>query len=138
VPEALASVSLRLAPGQDAEAMSERFERLLRGSVREGVTLDMEMWPPAQPAWMDPDHPVLRAGFDAIENATGARPLAVRSGGTIPIGAAFTARGIPTILSGFGTDDDNIHSPNERMELRRLDWAYASAREIFRALPEVV
>jgi acetylornithine deacetylase/succinyl-diaminopimelate desuccinylase-like protein len=138
VQEALASVSLRLAPGQDAEAMSERFDHLLRGSVRDGVTLDVEMWPPAQPAWMDPHHPVLRAGFDAIEVATGARPLAVRSGGTIPVGAAFTARGIPTILSGFGTDDDNIHSPNERMELRRLDWAYASAREIFRALPDTV
>jgi acetylornithine deacetylase/succinyl-diaminopimelate desuccinylase-like protein len=138
VQEALASVSLRLAPGQDAEAMSARFEQLLRGAVREGVTLDIEMWPPAQPAWMDPHHRVLRAGFDAIELATGVRPLAVRSGGTIPVGAAFTARGIPTILSGFGTDDDNIHSPNERMELRRLDWAYASAREIFRALPEIV
>ena len=80
---------------------------------------------------------MLQAGFDAIERATGVRPLAVRSGGSIPIGAAFVGRGIPTILSGFGTAEDNIHSPNEGMELRRLDWAYASAREIFRALPEI-
>ena len=87
---------------------------------------------------MDPEHPMLRSGFDAIERATGVRPLAVRSGGTIPVAATFARRGIPTILSGFGTDDDNIHSPNERMELRRLDWAYASAREILRALPDVV
>ena len=81
---------------------------------------------------------MLQAGFDAIERATGTRPLAMRSGGTIPVAAAFAARGIPTILSGFGTDDDNIHSPNERMELRRLEWAMASAREIFLALPGVV
>ncbi len=138
VQEALASVSLRLAPGQDAEAMSERFEQLLQSAIREGVSLDVDMWPAAQPAWMDPHDPVLRAGFEAIEHATGVRPLAVRSGGTIPVAAAFTARGIPTILSGFGTDDDNIHSPNERMELRRLDWAYASAREILQALPGAV
>jgi acetylornithine deacetylase/succinyl-diaminopimelate desuccinylase-like protein len=138
VQEALASVSLRLAPGQDAEALSALFERTLREACPAGATLDVEMWPPAQPAWMDPEHPVLRLGFDAIERATGVRPLAVRSGGTIPVAAAFAGRGIPTILSGFGTDDDNIHSPNERMELRRLDWAYASAREIFRALPEIV
>jgi acetylornithine deacetylase/succinyl-diaminopimelate desuccinylase-like protein len=136
--EARASVSLRLAPGQDAEAMSALFERTLRDACPAGATLDVEMWPPAQPAWMDPEHPVLRLGFDAIERATGVRPLAVRSGGTIPVAAAFAGRGIPTILSGFGTDDDNIHSPNERMELRRLDWAYASAREIFRSLPEIV
>lgn len=135
--EARASVSLRLAPGQDAEAMSVLFERTLREACPAGATLDVEMWPPAEPAWMDPDHPVLRLGFDAIERATGVRPLAVRSGGTIPVAAAFAGRGIPTILSGFGTDDDNIHSPNERMELRRLDWAYASAREIFRALADI-
>jgi acetylornithine deacetylase/succinyl-diaminopimelate desuccinylase-like protein len=135
--EARASVSLRLAPGQDAEAMSALFERSLREACPAGATLDIEMWPPAQPAWMDPEQPVLRLGFDAIERATGVRPLAVRSGGTIPVAAAFAGRGIPTILSGFGTDDDNIHSPNERMELRRLDWAYASAREIFRALPDL-
>jgi acetylornithine deacetylase/succinyl-diaminopimelate desuccinylase-like protein len=135
--EARASVSLRLAPGQDAEAMSALFERTLREACPAGATLDVEMWPPAQPAWMDPEQPVLRLGFDAIERATGVRPLAVRSGGTIPVAAAFAGRGVPTILSGFGTDDDNIHSPNERMELRRLDWAYASAREIFRALPEI-
>ena len=135
--EARASVSLRLAPGQDAEAMSALFERTLREACPAGATLDVEMWPPAQPAWMDPEQPVLRLGFDAIERATGVHPLAVRSGGTIPVAAAFAGRGIPTILSGVGTDDDNIHSPNERMELRRLDWAYASAREIFRALPEI-
>jgi acetylornithine deacetylase/succinyl-diaminopimelate desuccinylase-like protein len=137
VQAALASVSVRLAPGQDAEAMSALLERTLRGACPDHATLDIEMWPPASPAFMDPGHAVLRAGFDAIERATGVRPLAMRSGGTIPVAAALTARGIPTILSGFGTDDDNIHSPNERMELRRLDWAIASAREIFRALPEV-
>jgi acetylornithine deacetylase/succinyl-diaminopimelate desuccinylase-like protein len=130
-------VSLRLAPGQEADAMSALLERTLREACPAHATLEIEMWPPAQPAWMDPAHPVLRAGFEAIERATGMRPLAVRSGGTIPVAAAFTARGIPTILSGFGSDDDNIHSPNERMELRRLEMALASAREILRALPAI-
>ena len=67
-------------------------------------------------------------------SATGVRPLAVRSGGSIPIGAALVARGIPTILSGFGAAEDNIHSPNEGMELRRLEWALGSARELYLAL----
>jgi acetylornithine deacetylase/succinyl-diaminopimelate desuccinylase-like protein len=135
--EAIASVSLRLAPGQDAEAMSALMERTLRAACPDHCTLEIDMWPPAQPAWIDPDQPVLRAAFDAIERATGARPLATRSGGTIPVAAALVGRGIPTILSGFGTDDDNIHSPNERIELRRLEWAIASAREIFVALSQL-
>jgi acetylornithine deacetylase/succinyl-diaminopimelate desuccinylase-like protein len=137
VQEAIASVSLRLAPGQDAEAMSALMEQTLRAACPGNCTLEIEMWPPAQPAWMDPDQPVLRAAFDAIERATGTRPLATRSGGTIPVAAALVGRGIPTILSGFGTDDDNIHSPNERMELRRFEWAIASAREILLALSQM-
>jgi acetylornithine deacetylase/succinyl-diaminopimelate desuccinylase-like protein len=133
-PEARASLSVRLAPGQDAAAMSALLEQTLREACPAGSTLEVEMWPPASPAWMDPDQPALRAGFDAIERATGVRPLAMRTGGTIPVVAALSGRGIPTILSGFGIEEDNIHSPNERMELRRLGWALASAREIYRAL----
>ena len=51
-----------------------------------------------------------------------------------PVAAAFTARGIPTLLTGFGVDEDNIHSPNERLEVRRFEWALRSAREIYLAL----
>jgi acetylornithine deacetylase/succinyl-diaminopimelate desuccinylase-like protein len=135
-PEARASLSIRLAPGQDAQAMSALLERTLREACPAHAQLELEMWPPAEPAYMDPDHPALRAGFDAIERATGVRPLAIRSGGTIPIAAAFTARGIPTILTGFGIDSDNFHAPNERIELRRFEWALASAREILIGLAD--
>jgi acetylornithine deacetylase/succinyl-diaminopimelate desuccinylase-like protein len=83
---------------------------------------------------MDPSEPALRAAFDAVERATGVRPLAVRTGGSIPVAAAFTARGIPTLLTGFGVDGDNIHSPDERLEVQRFEWACASAREIYLAL----
>lgn len=134
VPEARASLSLRLAPGQDAAAMAERLEAALRGACPAHATLELAPWPSSDPAYIDAADPVVRAGFDAIERATGVRPLAIRSGGSIPIGAALIDRGVPTILTGFGTADDAIHSPNEGMELRRLEWAFASARELYREL----
>ena len=132
--EARASLSVRLAPGQDAVAMSALLEKTLRDACPAHAELELEMWPPGEPAWMDPSHPALLVGFDAIERATGVRPLAIRSGGSIPVAAAFTARGIPTVLSGFGIDADNIHSPNERLEVRRFEWALRSAREIYEGL----
>jgi acetylornithine deacetylase/succinyl-diaminopimelate desuccinylase-like protein len=134
--EARASLSVRLAPGQDAAAMAVVLEDTLRAACPAHAELELELWPPGEPAWMDPSEPVLRAGFDAIERATGVRPLAVRSGGSIPVAAAFTARGIPTVLTGFGVDEDNIHSPNERIEVRRFEWALSSAREIYLRLAE--
>jgi acetylornithine deacetylase/succinyl-diaminopimelate desuccinylase-like protein len=65
-------------------------------------------------------------------------PVAMRSGGSIPIMAALVARGTPTVLSGFASVDDNIHSPNERMRVRNLEWAVASARDIYRGLAETL
>ena len=56
-----------------------------------------------QPGVRLADDPVIAAASPRIERATGTRPLAMRSGGSIPVMAALVARGTPTILSGFGT-----------------------------------
>ena len=54
VQQALASVSVRLAPGQDAEAMSALLEQTLRAACPATATLELEMWPPASasPRWI--------------------------------------------------------------------------------------
>jgi acetylornithine deacetylase/succinyl-diaminopimelate desuccinylase-like protein len=132
--EARASLSLRLAPGQDPDALFDELERRLRAALPSHAQLELDRWPPGQPAYMSPDDPVMHAAQRAIEQATGVAPVTMRSGGTIPIMAALIARGTPTILSGFGTSEDNIHSPNERIRLRNLAWGLASAREIYREL----
>ena len=87
---------------------------------------------------MPPDDPILLAGAAAIQRATGVAPLTVRSGGSIPVMAAFVARGTPTVLSGFATPEDNIHSPNERIRLRNLEWAQAAGREMFLGLAAAI
>jgi acetylornithine deacetylase/succinyl-diaminopimelate desuccinylase-like protein len=135
--DARASLSLRLAPGQDPTVMHERLEQRLRAACPAHATLELDPWPPATPAFVSPDDPVIVRSMGAIERATGVRPLTMRSGGTIPVMAALVARGTPTVLSGFATNDDNIHSPNERMRLRNLEWARAAGAEIFRSLADL-
>jgi acetylornithine deacetylase/succinyl-diaminopimelate desuccinylase-like protein len=134
--EARASLSLRVAPGQDAVELGEKLAGLLRDACPPRATLELTPWPVGLPAFVSPDDPVISCGFDALERATGTRPLALRSGGSIPVMAALVARGTPTILSGFGSPDDNIHSPNERMRLRNLEWALSSARELYLSLAD--
>ena len=42
----------------------------------------------------------------------------IRSGGSIPIVAAFEEfLGIPSVMMGFGLPDDNLHAPNEKFHL---------------------
>ena len=64
----------------------------------------------------------------------GRRPAALRTGGTLPIIPALAAKGIPTILSGFGVPGHNVHSPNERFPLGHLALGVEAARETLRAL----
>ena len=118
--------------------MHERLEHRLRDACPAHATLELDPWPPATPAFVSPDDPVIASGFDAIQRATGIRPLAMRSGGTIPIMAALVARGTPTILSGFASPQDDIHSPNEKMRVRNLEWAHAAGQEIFHGLADVL
>jgi acetylornithine deacetylase/succinyl-diaminopimelate desuccinylase-like protein len=58
----------------------------------------------------------------------------IRSGGTLPMVPALSARGIPTIVTGFGLPDSNIHSPNERLLAEYVPLGIATSRELFRSL----
>ena len=59
------------------------------------------------------------------------RPLLIRSGGSLPIVAAFADKRIPTIITGFSLPDSNIHSPNERLLAEYVPLGIAAARALF-------
>jgi acetylornithine deacetylase/succinyl-diaminopimelate desuccinylase-like protein len=135
--EARATVSIRLAPRQDPQEIAAALERLLREALPEGAELEAT-FQFAAPALFDVDLPAMRLAAQALERACGTPPAFVRSGGSIPVVAEFAARGIPTIVSGFGLPDDDIHAPNESYRLRSLELGEAAARELllsFAALP---
>jgi hypothetical protein len=46
----------------------------------------------------------------------------------------LSAKGIPTILTGFDLPEGNIHSPNERLLLRYVPLGVAAASETLVAL----
>jgi acetylornithine deacetylase/succinyl-diaminopimelate desuccinylase-like protein len=51
----------------------------------------------------------------------GKDPIPARSGGSIPIVAAFEkVLGLKTVLLGFGLDSDAIHSPNEHFGINNF------------------
>jgi acetylornithine deacetylase/succinyl-diaminopimelate desuccinylase-like protein len=128
-----ANVSIRLAPGQDADTIAATFERLVRETLPEGAELELERWSSAPPGLVAPDTPAIQLGLDAFERALGVRPLLVRSGGTLPIVPALADKGIPTVMTGFSLPDSNIHSPNERIPVEHLSLGIAAARELFLA-----
>ena len=131
--EAVANVSIRLAPGQRVEEIGPEVERLLREAAPEGAQLEVTMLSSSQPGLVPPDSRAVQLGLEAFERALGVRPALIRSGGTLPIVPALAEKGIPTIITGFGLPDSQIHSPNERLVAEYVPLGIAAAREVFTA-----
>ena len=131
------TLSCRLAPGQRPEDIRPVLERLLTQDLPEGADVVWEGGHDGRPALFSVDSPVIQLAGRAIAAATGTEVVYLRSGGSIPIVADFAARGIPTIVSGFGLPDDDIHAPNESYRLEGLRLGQAAARELYAALAEL-
>jgi len=131
--DAHANVSIRLAPGQDPAEIAPVVERLLREAAPDGAELEVEMLSSAEPGLVQPDAKAVQLGLDAFEKALGVRPALIRSGGTLPIVPALANKGIPTIITGFGLPDSQIHSPNERLVADYVPKGIEAARELLLA-----
>ena len=129
--QADANVSIRLAPGQQVEPVVEALGRLLREAVPAGAELDIQLLASAPPAIVPPDAKAIQLGLDAFERALGVRPLLIRSGGSLPIVAAFADKRIATVITGFTLPNSNLHSPNERILAEYVPRGIAAARALF-------
>ena len=134
VVEARARFTIRLAPGQDPDAIYASAERLFRRALPDGAELEIERENSAPPGVFSADLPAIQLGMDAFQRALGTRPILVRVGGTLPIYPALAEKGIPTIGTGFALRESNVHSPNERLRVQDIDRAVAAATELYRSL----
>jgi acetylornithine deacetylase/succinyl-diaminopimelate desuccinylase-like protein len=132
-PVANCDLSVRLAAGQDPSEISGALESLLRAALPEGAELafSAEL---ASPSRFDPASAALRIARDAMARACGREPVLLRSGGTLPILASFSERGMPAIVSGFGLPQDNFHAPDESFTLAGLDLGRRAARALYEDL----
>jgi acetylornithine deacetylase/succinyl-diaminopimelate desuccinylase-like protein len=129
-----ANISIRLAPGQDVEEIGTAVERLLREAAPDGAELDVQRLSSSAAGLVPPDAQAIVLAQDAFEQTMGRRPLLVRSGGTLPIVPALVDKSIPTVVTGFGTPESSIHSPNERLLAEYLPLGIETAKELYRRL----
>ena len=120
-------------PGQSAQDALATLERLLREALPPGAELELSA-ELAEPSLFPPDNPAIALSAQALERAVGAPTAFVRTGGSIPVVAEFAARDIPTVVSGFGLEDDAYHAPDESFRLLALDQGAAAANELYQAL----
>ena len=119
--EAHAKISCRLVPNQKHEKIGKLFKEYFESVAPKCVKVDVK-YLHGGPSYVCPiDLDAYKAAEKAFFDTYGKLPVPVRSGGSIPIIAAFEEiLGIKSVLMGFGLGSDAIHSPNENYPLEQF------------------
>ena len=128
--------TVRLAPGQQVDVIGKAAEKLVRDAAPAGADVDVK-WAGSPAGLVQADAPAIQLALGAFEKVLGVRPLIVRGGGTLPIMQALADKGIPTVLTGFGLPESNVHSPNERFLVRYFEQGVDTAAELYTRLGEL-
>jgi len=116
--EAHAKVSMRLVPDQTPKEIYRKAAAYIKKLAPKSVKVTVKDLHGGD-GWVAPtDHPALKAAGKAMQRSFGRKPVFVREGGSIPIVPAFEKLlKVPVVLLGIGLPDDNLHAPNEKMDL---------------------
>lgn len=116
-----AKISMRLVPNQSSEEIAEIFAKHFQALAPKAVKISVINHHGGEAAVVSTQSVAYQAAARAMEETFGKPPIPARGGGSIPIVAMFQkVLGIDTILMGFGLDSDNIHSPNEKFNIRNF------------------
>ena len=117
--EALAKISFRLVEGQDPAKVKQAFRDYVTARIPGDCKVefgDFSMGPGIALPW---DMKALGAARKALTEEWGQETVRFCSGASIPVVSDFKRTlGLDALLVGFGLDDDNIHSPNEKYDLK--------------------
>jgi acetylornithine deacetylase/succinyl-diaminopimelate desuccinylase-like protein len=117
--EASAKVSFRLVPNQDPDEVMQQFRRFVADRLPPGATVEFEEFTRSPGIEVNLESPWVRAAQAVLTEEYGRPAVLMGSGGSIPVVTSLrTVLGIDSLLMGFGLDDDQVHSPNEKFEQR--------------------
>jgi acetylornithine deacetylase/succinyl-diaminopimelate desuccinylase-like protein len=135
---ASAKVSFRLVEGQDPLKIRKAFRDYVSARIPADCSVEFGDHSAGEAIALDWNMKPLAAAKQALTEEWGRETVLMGSGASIPIVADFKRTlGLDSLLVGFGLDDDNIHSPNEKYDLKSFHKGIRSWARILAALAEV-
>lgn len=136
--QASAKISFRLVEGQDPAKIRDAFRAYVKARIPADCSVEFLDHAGAPAVALDWGMKPLAAASRALTDEWGTEALLIGCGGSIPIVADFKKTlGLDTVLIGFGLDDDNIHSPNEKYDLKSFHKGTRSWVRILEAFAQV-
>ena len=135
--EASAKVSFRLVEGQEPAKIRKAFRDYVTSRLPKDCSAEFLDHAGAPAIALDWNMKPLAAAKRALTDEWGKDALLIGSGASIPIVADFKKTlGLDTVLIGFGLEDDNIHSPNEKYDLKSFHKGIRSWARILAAFAD--
>ncbi|MBE1292620.1 MAG: M20/M25/M40 family metallo-hydrolase [Rhodobacteraceae bacterium] len=133
--QASAKLSFRLVGQQDPDKIRASFRAHLESRLPEGFTVEYRSEKGSSASQMSIEDPAFEKARLALSDEW-PRPAAyVGCGGSIPIAGFFKEMlNMDSMLIGFGRDDDQIHSPNEKYNVESFHKGTRSWARILAAL----
>jgi len=135
---ASAKITFRLVPNQDPKKIGESLRAMLESICPPGIRMELMDQHGSPGVVISLKSPYVAAAARAIEHAFGRPPVYTREGGSIPVVLGFRdSLGADVLLMGWGQDDDNAHSPNEKFSLADFHRGIRASARLWQELSRV-
>ncbi len=115
--EASAKVSFRLVADQNPNEVFQQFKQFVTDRLPPDATATFLCHSASSGIEIDAEQPWVRAALEVLSAEYGRPAILMGCGGSIPVvNSLKQVLGIDALLIGFGLDDDQVHSPNEKFE----------------------
>jgi acetylornithine deacetylase/succinyl-diaminopimelate desuccinylase-like protein len=115
-----AKISFRLVADQDPADVSAAFGEYVAAHTPDGLQATVTVRPAVRPSRSPITSPAVQAGRRALQRAFGREVLFTKEGGSGPEADLAEILGAPLVFVGVALDSDQIHAPNERIDLSLL------------------
>jgi acetylornithine deacetylase/succinyl-diaminopimelate desuccinylase-like protein len=132
---ALAKVSFRLVGEQNPNKVRDAFRAFVRARLPVDCKAEFGNFADAPAIALSYDNPALGKARAALAAEWGTKAVTIGAGGSIPIVGDFKSiLGMDSLLVGFALDDDRVHSPNEKFDVKCYHKGIRSWARILAAL----
>ncbi|MGI3171544.1 M20/M25/M40 family metallo-hydrolase [Pseudooceanicola sp. C21-150M6] len=133
--KASAKISFRLVGQQDPLKIRENFRKMVEDQLPEDCTVEFHGHGASAAGQMETGDPAFEAARQALSDEWPDTAAYIGCGGSIPIAGYFkTILGTDAMLIGFGKDNDQIHSPNEKYDMESFHKGIRSWARVLDAL----